>query len=81
MNQKPSGAFIAASWIALGAGAIGFLIGLWKADMQLNEKGYYFTVLMFGFAFRSSVYCRVKKDFMHLLFYWEYLAPLRCRKI
>ena len=48
MNQKPSNAFIAASWIALGAGMIGFLIGLWRAEMQLNEKGYYFTVLMFG---------------------------------
>jgi len=48
MNQKPSNAFIAASWIALGAGMLGFLIGLWRAEMQLNEKGYYFTVLMFG---------------------------------
>ncbi|WP_205511560.1 inner membrane protein YiaA [Longitalea arenae] len=48
MNQKPSNAFIAASWIALGAGMAGFLIGLWRAEMQLNEKGYYFTVLMFG---------------------------------
>jgi uncharacterized membrane protein YiaA len=48
MNQKPSAAFIAASWIAIGAGAIGYLIGLWRADMQLNEKGYYFTILMFG---------------------------------
>ncbi|MBO9202013.1 MULTISPECIES: inner membrane protein YiaA [Niastella] len=48
MNQKPSNAFIAASWIALGAGMLGFLIGLWRAEMVLNEKGYYFTVLMFG---------------------------------
>jgi uncharacterized membrane protein YiaA len=48
MLQKPSNAFIAASWIALGAGMIGFLIGLWNAAMPLNEKGYYFTVLMFG---------------------------------
>jgi uncharacterized membrane protein YiaA len=48
MNQKPSNAFIAASWIALGAGMAGFLIGLWRAEMALNEKGYYFTVLMFG---------------------------------
>lgn len=46
--QKPSNAFIAASWIALGTGMIGFIIGLWRADMMLNEKGYYFTVLMFG---------------------------------
>jgi uncharacterized membrane protein YiaA len=48
MTQKPSAAFIGASWIALGAGMLGYLIGLWRAEMQLNEKGYYFTVLMFG---------------------------------
>lgn len=48
MIQKTSGAFIAASWIALGAGMVGFLVGLFRADMLLNEKGYYFTILMFG---------------------------------
>lgn len=48
MTQKPSQAFIAASWVALGTGFIGYIIGLWRANMQLNEKGYYFTVLMFG---------------------------------
>ena len=48
MSQKTSGAFIAASWVALGAGMIGFLIGLWRAEMMLNEKGYYFTILMYG---------------------------------
>jgi uncharacterized membrane protein YiaA len=48
MNQKPSSAFIGASWVALGTGMIGYLIGLWRSDMQLNEKGYYFTVLMYG---------------------------------
>ena len=48
MNLKPSGAFIAASWIALLVGMTGFLIGLWRSDMMLNERGYYFTVLMFG---------------------------------
>lgn len=48
MHQKPSAAFIAASWVALLTGMIAFIIGLWNADMQLNEKGYYFTVLMFG---------------------------------
>ncbi len=46
--MKPSNAFIAASWIALGAGMIGYLIGLFRAPMTLNEKGYYFTVLMYG---------------------------------
>ena len=48
MNNKPSSAFIGASWLALGTGMIGYLAGLWRSDMQLNEKGYYFTVLMYG---------------------------------
>ncbi len=48
MVQKTSNAFVAASWIAMGVGTLGFIIGLWRADMLLNEKGYYFTVLMFG---------------------------------
>ena len=48
MNQKPSNAFIGASWIALGSGIIGYLAGLWRSDMPLNETGYYFTVLMYG---------------------------------
>ena len=48
MNQKPSAAFVGASWVALGAGMAGYLIGLWRSDMLLNEKGYYFTVLMYG---------------------------------
>lgn len=47
-NQKPTPAFIGASWSALGIGMIAYCIGLWNADMMLNEKGYYFTVLLFG---------------------------------
>jgi uncharacterized membrane protein YiaA len=46
--QQPSAAFIAASWAALFIGVIAFNIGLWNANMQLNEKGYYFTVLILG---------------------------------
>jgi uncharacterized membrane protein YiaA len=46
--RRPSNAFIAASWVALFTGAVSYNIGLWNAQMQLNEKGYYFTVLMFG---------------------------------
>lgn len=46
--QKTSLAFVAASWIALCAGTLGFLIGLYRSEMLLNEQGYYFTVLMFG---------------------------------
>jgi uncharacterized membrane protein YiaA len=47
-TSRPSAAFIAASWFALLAGMGGFLVGLFNATMALNEKGYYFTVLMFG---------------------------------
>jgi uncharacterized membrane protein YiaA len=53
--QPPSAAFIAASWVALLIGITAFLIGLWNADMELNEKGYYFTVLMFGLFAAISV--------------------------
>lgn len=48
MNLKPSNAFIAASWIALIVGISGYLIGLWRSEMLLSEKGYYFIGLMFG---------------------------------
>ena len=53
--QKPSAAFIAAAWASLLIGITAFLIGLWNADMQLNERGYYFTVLMFGLFSAISV--------------------------
>ena len=59
MEQKnigqPSAAFIGASWTALLVGMTGFIIGLWNAEMELNEKGYYFTVLMFGLFASISV--------------------------
>ena len=46
--QKPTGAFIGASWVALLVGVSSYLIGLYNANMELNEKGYYFTILLFG---------------------------------
>lgn len=46
---KPTPAFIGASWFALLTGTVGYCIGLWNAtSMELNEKGYYFTILLFG---------------------------------
>ncbi len=48
LPQRPTGAFIGASWLALLIGAAVYLLGLWNANMQLNEKGYYFTILMYG---------------------------------
>ncbi|WP_323788350.1 inner membrane protein YiaA [Psychroserpens sp.] len=47
-NQKPTPAFIGASWTALCIGMVSYCIGLWNANMELNEKGYYFTILLFG---------------------------------
>ena len=47
-NRKPSNAFMGASWSALLLGVSAFLTGLWNATMGLSEKGYYFTVLMYG---------------------------------
>ena len=46
--QRPTPAFVGASWGALLIGAAGYLTGLWNADMQLNEKGYYLTLLLYG---------------------------------
>lgn len=48
MIQKPSNAFIGASWAGLLAGGISYCVGLWNAQMALSEKGYYFAVLMYG---------------------------------
>ena len=47
-EQKPTPAFIGASWSALLIGMTSYCIGLWNAEMELNEKGYYFTILLFG---------------------------------
>ena len=47
-SLRPSGAFVGASWAALAIGGIGFIAGIWNSAMLLNEKGYYFTVLLFG---------------------------------
>jgi uncharacterized membrane protein YiaA len=46
--QRPTGAFVGASWAALLVGAVVYLAGLWNGTMALNEKGYYFTLLMYG---------------------------------
>lgn len=51
MNQyinKPTSAFIAASWVALITGAAAYIIGLFNAQMLLNEKGYYLILILYG---------------------------------
>ncbi|WP_025743791.1 inner membrane protein YiaA [Aquimarina pacifica] len=54
-DQKPTPAFISASWSALCIGMTSYCIGLWNASMLLNEKGYYFTILLFGLFSAVSV--------------------------
>lgn len=45
---RPTAAFVGASWSALIIGMAAYLIGLWNARMQLNEKGYYLVLLLYG---------------------------------
>ena len=45
---EPTAAFKGATWAALLVGVAAYLIGLFNASMELNEKGYYFAVLVFG---------------------------------
>jgi len=45
---NPTTAFTIASWIAVLTGVLGFTIALWRADLPLSDKEYYFTNLMFG---------------------------------
>lgn len=47
-DGEPTSAFKGASWAALLVGVASYLIGLFNATMQLNEKGFYFAVLVFG---------------------------------
>lgn len=48
ITNRPTAAFIGASWIALFAGAFAFCIGLWNAPLSLHEKGYYLIVILYG---------------------------------
>src|SRR5690625_6463486 len=48
MPGEPTGAFKGAAWAALLLGIGAYLIGLFNAMMELNEKGYHFAVLVFG---------------------------------
>ena len=48
IEGEPTSAFKGASWAALLIGVAAYFIGLFNATMELNEKGYYFAVLIFG---------------------------------
>ncbi|MFD2528547.1 inner membrane protein YiaA [Polaribacter marinaquae] len=48
LNQKPTSAYVGATWGVVIIGLLSYCIGLWNATMQLNEKGYYFAILLMG---------------------------------
>ncbi len=45
-SNRPTPAYIGLTWISLGIGVFGFLFGLWNANLQLSEKGFYFAVFL-----------------------------------
>ena len=47
-QQQPSAAFIGVSWISLITGILAYNVGLFNSTLMMNEKGYYFVVLMYG---------------------------------
>lgn len=79
--QKPSKAFYLASVVALLTGAAAYIVGLLKADMLLNEKGYYFAVFLFGLFSAVSVQKTVRDKMegiqttrIYLMICWAGLA-------
>lgn len=44
----PTPTYINSTWAALAIGILGYLVGLWNADIQLNEKGFYFAIFLLG---------------------------------
>ncbi len=48
INEKPTSAYVGATWGVVIIGLLSYCIGLWNASMELNEKGYYFAILLMG---------------------------------
>jgi uncharacterized membrane protein YiaA len=71
--QRPTSAFVAVSWAALFIGAVTYFFGLWNAKMPLNEKGYYFTLLMYGLfsavSLQKSVRDRLEGHFVTSIYF------------
>lgn len=52
---RPTGAFVGASWVALGLGASVYFVGLYNANMLLSEKGFFLAVFLLGLFAAISV--------------------------
>ena len=48
LGLKPTPSFVGVAWLCLGTGLISYCIGLWNSAMLLSEKGFYFTLILFG---------------------------------
>lgn len=46
--KSTAGVYKFATLAVMVAAIAGYLVGLWNADMMLNEKGYYLICLLFG---------------------------------
>ena len=57
MNERSNHnvAFDAFAWIALFGGIIVYVIGLFRSQMEINEMGFYFAVLILGLFATISV--------------------------
>ncbi|MEM5528191.1 inner membrane protein YiaA [Gammaproteobacteria bacterium AS21] len=44
--NQPSSAYRSASIVTLAVGVVGFLLGLWNAELVLSEKGFYLAVFL-----------------------------------
>ncbi|STM42244.1 Inner membrane protein yiaA [Escherichia coli] len=66
-----SPAFSIVSWIALVGGIVTYLLGLWNAEMQLNEKGYYFAVLVLGLFSAASGFAPIFPDICYHLTHYK----------
>lgn len=43
---QPTPAYIGATWTVLAIGVAGYLIGVWKSEILLSEKGFYLAVFL-----------------------------------
>src|SRR5699024_7756573 len=71
---EPTPAFIGASWAALILGVGAYLIGLFNATMELNEKGYYFAVLIVGLYSSISLQKAVRNPVKNIYYCISWLA-------
>ncbi|MFC3121097.1 inner membrane protein YiaA [Agaribacter flavus] len=64
--HAPTSAYRGAAMIALAVGTISYCIGLFNAEMALNEKGYYLSILLYGLFSAVSLQKTVRDKQEHI---------------